>query len=515
MTTEYPVYHEIRDENEEIAKAEAAIDTLAMQRDDRWYPKFHIASDGGWINDPNGLCRYKGRYHVYYQLHPYGTQWGPMHWGHVSSTDMVSWRREPVTMAPSLEEEGQGVFSGSAIVDDEGKLRFYYTGERYNNGVDRTDGQWQVQMAAIAEDDDATKLKKLGMVIDCPREKVSEHFRDPKVWKQDGVWTMIHGVSDVKGNGQLWLYTSEDMVNWTFQYVLFEDPDPDVFMLECPDFFPLKDKDGNTKWVIVFSAMGAKPKGYMNRNTSNAAYMIGTWTPGEPFKPETELRLLDCGANYYAPQSFETDGRRIMYGWMRPFNESAPMQHDGWCGQMTLPRECFLGEDGDLHTVPVPEVDNLRINTFEHTVKAVENNEEKLVLEDAEAVEIELNINLKDTTAERAGLKVHATPDGSYTYVAYDAQAGTVVVDRQAAARGNRGYRAAVLTADELAADELQLRVFVDRGSVEVYVNDGLHVLSDYSYPSEGERAVKLCSESGVLAVDSLTVHDIKSIGLE
>ncbi|MDF7666196.1 sucrose-6-phosphate hydrolase [Bifidobacterium sp. ESL0745] len=515
MTTTYPVYHEIHDHDKELAKAEASVDELELERVDRWYPKFHIASNAGWINDPNGLCYYKGRWHVYYQLHPYGTQWGPMHWGHVSSTDMVSWRRDPIAMAPSLEEEKDGVFSGCAVIDDDDKLRFYYTGHRWMNGKDSSEGQWQVQMEAVAEDDDATKLNKLGMVIDCPLDKAKDHFRDPKVWKQDGVWTMIHGVSTIDGHGQIWLYTSKDMTNWEFQYVLFDDPDPDVFMLECPDFFPLKDKDGNTKWVIVFSAMGSKSQGYMNRNENNAGYMIGTWTPGEPFKPETGLRLLDCGANYYAPQSFEANGRRIMYGWMSPFSENAPMQSDGWCGQMTLPRECTLGPDGDLRTVPVPEIDKLRINTFEHSARPLEANEEILLDEDAEAVEIELDIDLKHTTAERAGLKVHATPDGSYTYVAFDAQAGTVVVDRQAAARGDRGYRAAKLTEAELNADELKLHVYVDRGSVEVYVNDGRHVLSSYSYPSDGPRAIRLSAESGTLTPTRLTIHDMRSIGLE
>lgn len=80
-------------------------------------------------------------------------------------------------------------------------------------------------------------------------------------------------------------------------------------MLECPDFFPIHDPQGNEKWVIGFSAMGAKPNGFMNRNVNNAGYMIGTWTPGEQFKPETEFRLWDCGHNYYAPQSFN-DGKR-------------------------------------------------------------------------------------------------------------------------------------------------------------------------------------------------------------
>ena len=298
--------------------------------------------------------------------------------------------------------------------------------------------------------------------------------------------------------------------------MLFEHPDPNVFMLECPDFFPLKDKDGNEKWVICFSAMGSKPNGFMNRNQNNAGYMIGSWEPGGRFQPETEFRLWDWGHNYYAPQSFDTeDGRRIMYGWMSPFDYKYAMADDGWCGQLTLPREVFLGEDGDVHTVPVPELAGLREDTYDHGAIDLSAGEEQVLSDDAEAVEIEMTIDLKATTAERCGLKVHATEDGGYVYVAYDAQLGRVVLDRQAGHGTDGGYRAAPLDAAELAADALTLRVFVDRGSVEVYVNDGHQVLSSYDFPVEGPRAVKLVSESGSLTANDVELHQLKSIGLE
>lgn len=110
-----PVLTPIADHAEALARAEAGVQALREVRNDRWYPTFHIASNGGWINDPNGLCRYDGRWHVFYQLHPYGTQWGPMHWGHVSSTDMLHWRREPIAFAPSLEQERHGVDRKSVV----------------------------------------------------------------------------------------------------------------------------------------------------------------------------------------------------------------------------------------------------------------------------------------------------------------------------------------------------------------------------------------------------------------
>lgn len=511
-----PLLTPIADHAEQLRLAEAGVAALAATRNDRWYPKFHIASNGGWINDPNGLCRYDGRWHVFYQLHPYGTQWGPMHWGHVSSPDMLHWRREPIAFAPSLEQERHGVFSGSAVIGDDGRPWIYYTGHRWANGKDNTSGDWQVQMLARPDDDAMTTFTKQGMIIDCPTDEVDHHFRDPKVWKTGDVWYMTFGVSSKEGRGQMWLYTSPDMVHWSFERVLFEHPDPNVFMLECPDFFPIRDADGNEKWVIGFSAMGAKPDGFMNRNVNNAGYIIGTWRPGEAFRPETEFRLWDEGHNFYAPQSFHTDGRQIMLGWMSPFVAPIAMEEDGWCGNLTLPREITMDADGDLVTAPVEEMRGLRAGSVGLGALDLGVNECATVLEDdGGAVEIEMSIDLARTDAERAGLHVHATGDGHYTAIVFDAQIGGVVIDRQNVANGDRGYRVAKLSDAELASGTLDLRVFVDRGCVEVYVNGGKHAMSSYSMPSEGARAVELVSESGATHLRDLTMHTLASIGLD
>ena len=158
------------------------------------------------------------------QLHPYGTQWGPMHWGHVSSTDMLNWKREPIMFAPSLEQEKDGVFSGSAVIDDNGDLRFYYTGHRLGNGHDNTGGDWQVQMTALPDNDELTSATKQGMIIDCPTDKVDHHYRDPKVWKTGDTWYMTFGVSSADKRGQMWLFSSKDMVRWEYERVLFQYP---------------------------------------------------------------------------------------------------------------------------------------------------------------------------------------------------------------------------------------------------------------------------------------------------
>lgn len=499
-----------------LERAQRAVDSLARTRRDRWYPHFHIASNGGWMNDPNGLCRYRGRWHVFYQLHPFGTQWGPMHWGHVSSADMVTWRREPVALAPSMPQDASGVFSGCAAESPDGHLMLYYTGTRKKTLDGSGRHEREVQMLARSRNADASAFRKLGMIVDCPSEGMEGAFRDPKVWRQGGRWLLVVGVGSESGRGQIWLYSSPDMVHWRFDRVLYEHPDVDVFMLECPDFFPLADADGNEEWVLSFSAMGSKARGYTNRNANSAGYVTGTWADGEGFTPRSAFRPWDWGHNYYAPQSFEApDGRRIMYGWMSPFAHRMPMDRDGWCGQLTLPREVVLGRDGRIRTCPVAETERLRCVRRDIGPVRLGPNEERTVCDDAWAVEIVMEVNLRETTAERAGLKIHHTCDGSYTYIAYDDQTRRIVVDRQAAARGDRGYRAAPLSESDLESGTLRLRIFIDRGSVEVYANAGEQVLSSYSFASPGRRRVTLTSESGVSSIGSLSIYDMRGIGLD
>ena len=172
---------------------------------------------------------------------------------------MLNWKREPIMFAPSLEQEKDGVFSGSAVIDDNGDLRFYYTGHRWANGHDNTGGDWQVQMTALPDNDELTSATKQGMIIDCPTDKVDHHYRDPKVWKTGDTWYMTFGVSSADKRGQMWLFSSKDMVRWEYERVLFQHPDPDVFMLECPDFFPIKTRTATRSGSLASPPWGPSP----------------------------------------------------------------------------------------------------------------------------------------------------------------------------------------------------------------------------------------------------------------
>lgn len=500
------------DDARALERADDGLAALAARRRDRWYPTFHIAAPGGWINDPNGLSYFRGRWHAFFQLHPFGTSWGPMHWGHVSSADLVTWRREPVALAPSLEAERAGVYSGSAVVGTDGLLHLLYTAHRWRNGRDEGAGNLEVQCAATSRD--GVRFEKRGVVVGNPDGL--RDFRDPKVWRQGDAWCMVVGRQAPDGRGEIVLYTSEDLASWSWGGVLYRSPDESVRMLECPDLFELVSPSGRRRWALCFSAMGARPSGYLMRNRDNAGYLVGTWEPGAPFRPETGFLPLDWGQNFYAPQTMGApDGRRLMWGWMRPAG-ALPVQDDGWCGQLTVPREVTLADDGTLRFRPARELAALRTESGVLGATELAPDEVRTVLEDdGGALEVELTLDLAASTAERAGLCVHATPDGCHTLVAYDDQTGRVVLDRHAVGAGERGYRAAPLGPGELADGTLVLRVLIDRGSVEAFVNDGTQTLSAYSLPSDGPRAVRLVSEGGTLAVRSLVWHRLRSIGLD
>jgi beta-fructofuranosidase len=317
-------------------------------------------------------------------------------------------------------------------------------------------------------------------------------------------WYMVFGACSADKRGQVWLYTSEDMYDWELDRVVFEDPDPDVYMLECPDMFPLGDK-----WVILYGPMGARPEGYQSRNGHNAGYVVGDWAPGQVFEPLTDYRPLDRGHQFYAAQSFEApDGRRIVYGWMGSFTlPVATQQADGWCGQLTVPRELTLGADDRLVSVPIRELVRLRQETIDFGAFELGPNEDRLLLEDADAAEIEIEVDLTRSTSDRVGLNVHKTPDGRSTFVAYDDLARRVVIDRRSTGNGDRGYRGA-----PFSGDHLKLRILVDRGSIEVFVADGREALTSFSFSGEGPRAIELSSESGTIAVESLRVHRLGTI---
>nr|WP_239454196.1 glycoside hydrolase family 32 protein [Bacillus suaedaesalsae] len=312
---------------------------------------YHIMTPRGWMNDPNGLIQFNGDYHVFYQHYPYDSKWGPMHWGHVVSSDLVHWKHLPIALAPSEHYDTGGCFSGSAV-DNNGTLTLIYTGHEEQNFPK------EVQCIATSEDGIHFLKYEHNPVISSPPPEGSEDFRDPKVWKHDELWYMVVGTGKDEV-GKALLYQSADLIKWEYRGVLAESDGSLGYMWECPDLFKLQEK-----YILVLSPM---KDGWQNRYlVGDLSYETGKYTK------EAE-HLLDYGFHFYAPQTFEDEsGRRILIGWMDMWETTMPSQKNGWAGAMTLPRELTLSENGTLRIQPVKELEMLRKN--EYTIRAYHSN---------------------------------------------------------------------------------------------------------------------------------------------
>lgn len=464
-----------------IAKAEQQILGSQGSLNPRWYPRYHLAARAGWINDPNGLVWFKGWYHAFYQYHPYSTKWGPMHWGHARSQDLVHWEHLPVALAPEGPEDKDGCFSGSAVVDGD-TLALIYTGHKFHGDPDNEENLYQVQCLATSQD--GIHFERQGIIVDTPPGV--HHFRDPKVWREGEFWYMVVGAR-IGDKGEVQLYRSDDLRQWQYQGVLDEAEDGMGFMWECPDFYALGDKR-----VLMFSPQGMAAKGYHNRNLFQSGCLVGDWQPGKSFVRTQPFAEMDHGHDFYAPQSFLTpDGRRIVISWMDMWESPMPEQQDGWAGMLSLPREVSLNQQQRIEMRPAKELEALRTVWRPWNVETL-NNQQQTVEESGEAVEVILTWDRAGSNAEQYGLSLG---DGLKVYV--DDQARRLVVERHYPQHGLCGTRSVPLS----AGDSLNLRLFIDRSSVEVFVNDGEACLSSRIYPDDNRRELALFAWSGTAKV--------------
>ncbi len=459
-----------------LDKAQKALEELCDRRGDTFYPHYHLAPRAGWMNDPNGLIWFNNRYHTFYQHNPLNENWGAIHWGHATSEDMVHWHHEPIALAPGDDEDKDGCFSGSAV-NDNGVLSLIYTGHVWLAGEGNDAEIRQVQCLATSRD--GLHFVKQGVVL-TPPEGIM-HFRDPKVWQQDGHWWMVVGAKTPDNTGQILLYRGRSLREWTFDRVLGQADDDETYMWECPDLFAL-----GKHHYMMFSPQGMSPQGYHKRNLFQSGVIPGQWSPGSDFIPSGPFTELDNGHDFYAPQSFTaSDGRRVMIGWMDMWESPMPSKKEGWSGCLTLARE-LSEHEGKLIQRPVREAETLRGS--HQAIAAGEITGNRVLHDNAQAVEVTLQWDLRKSTAEHYGLRL-----GNSLQLYVDNQAGRLVLWRHSPEETIDGYRSIALPPGE----SLSLRIFLDMSSAEVFVNDGEAVLSSRIYPRPGERELSLYAAGG------------------
>lgn len=469
---------------------------------DRHRPRYHFLPPSNWMNDPNGLVHWKGRYHLFYQHNPFGPHWGNMHWGHAVSDDLVRWDDLPIALAPTPDSPDQdGCFSG-CFVDRDGVPTIVYTGVR---------GREQRPCLATGDDDLVTWTKhpRNPVIPATPPGMALTGFRDHAVWKEGDTWYQIVGAGIEGVGGTALLYRSPDLLSWEYLHPILvgdkgrTDPFWTGTMWECPDLFPLGDKH-----VLIVSIWD---KG--GRHTLNyATYFLGTYRDHR-FTPERE-GILDVGGHFYAPQTTQdAHGRRLMWGWLWEGRDREAVAAAGWAGVMSLPRVLSLRGDGTLGVAPVPELARLR-GAHRRWDNLALRPGEMLPLDGVagDCLEIRAEFAPGEVDAGTVGLAVRRSPDGAEeTRVRYER--GRLVLDCARSSLDVGVDRDVEEAALMLRADEpLVLTVFLDRSVVEVFAN-GRVAIADRVYPSRTESlGVGVFAAGGGGRATALDVWQMASI---
>ena len=459
-------------------------------------PSFHLSARAGWLNDPNGFSYHDGVYHMFYQYHPYTSTWGPMHWGHAVSKDLLHWSYLPAALAPDEVYDKDGCFSGSALTLPDGRQLLMYTGVR--NELQPDGSRRDVQTQCLAVGDGVNFEKYVGNPIldekDLPEGGSCHDFRDPKMWrKADGTYCCVIGNRANDDSGQILLFTSKDAFRWEFKSILIQNKNRFGKMWECPDFFEL---DG--KYVLLTSPQDMLPQGFEYHNGNGTLCLVGTYDEASGTFLEEHSQAIDYGIDFYAPQTvLFPDGRRIMIGWMQNWDTcNLHTTLVPWFGQMSLPRELSL-KNGRLYQAPLRELEDYRTGRVEHKDISFTGT---MNLEGIKGrtIDMELLIRPDDTKKLYHKFAVRFAKNDSYhTALSFRPHESVVRIDRKFS-----GSRRAVVHQRRAKVNSengfLKLRIILDRYSTEIFINDGEQVLTATIYTDQEADGIEFAADGRV-----------------
>ncbi|MDQ6421708.1 glycoside hydrolase family 32 protein [Paenibacillus sp. LHD-117] len=478
-------------------------------------PQYHFTPEANWLNDPNGMVYFEGEYHLFYQHHPDSSVWGPMHWGHAVSKDLVHWEHLPIALYP---DHNGTIFSGSAVVDSNDTSGFFggepglvavYTQTEMIPG---SDASKQRQSIAYSKDKGRTWIPYPGNPV--LEDERYPDFRDPKVFwhEQTEQWIMVLAAGD-----RLFLYRSPNLIDWTFASEFGAEEGSHDGVWECPDLFelPVEGGDGASKWVLIVS-IGDNPS---CPEGSRTQYFIGEFD-GLSFTNEHSadtVLWLDYGRDNYAGVTWSdapgTESERLLIGWMNNWKYANQIPTVGWRGAMTLTRKLTLRQEREgvrLVQQLVDAIRQLRLSGSQWKDERINESRDLIVGQCGRQLELEAEFELG--TAAEFGIKLHA--GGGQTVVGYDVRTGQLFIDRTESgildfhAEFGCRHGAPLEAKDRL----IKLTLWLDRSSLEVFANDGGLVMTDQLFPLEGEDGLELYAVGGDVHLRSLRLYPLQSI---
>lgn len=464
------------------------------------------------MNDPNGLVFWEGEYHLFYQAHPASTLWGPMHWGHAVSPDLVNWRHLPLALSPDALGT---IFSGSAIIDQANTAGF---------GADAL-------VAAFTHDRDGAQTQSLAYSLDRGRAWTKypanpvlagpndlKDFRDPKIFwfpagDGGGHWVMLLAAGD-----RVLIYTSPDLKRWAPASAFGPGYGETAGVWETPELLHLPVDGGpQTRWVLAVGVQKGAPAG-----GSGTQYFIGQFDGrafASDYPPETVL-WADYGADFYAAQAWNDapGGRHLWAAWLNNWDYARQVPTAAWRGALTLPRELSLAstlQGPRLVQQPIVELQRLRGQhwTWRNVSLPAAAGLLQAIRGDTLEIIAEFQVDAA-TCANCFGLRLRVGAPGGvgqHTTIGYLPGSSRLFVDRtqSGAVDFGPGFAAAHTAPLAPMGQTIRLHIFVDRSSVEVFGNDGLISLTDQIFPAAASLGLEAFSDGGSVIVTALEVFHL------
>ena len=474
-------------------------DEFDTQNRESHRPVYHFTPPYGWMNDPNGMVYKDGTYHLFYQYNPYGSMWGNMHWGHATSQDLVSWQHQPVAISP---DDLGAIFSGSCVVDKNNTAGF---GKDAIVALYTSAGERQTQSLAYSIDNGKSFSKYEGNPV---LTSEAPDFRDPKViwYEPTETWIMILAVGQ-----EMQFFSSANLKDWTYESSFGEGHGAHGGVWECPDLIEVHIEGSNNKeWVLLCNINPGGPFG-----GSATQYFIGDFN-GKVFNNHSpELtKWMDYGKDHYATVTWSNapDNRHIAIAWMSNWQYANQVPTKQFRSANSIPRDLSLvNKEGNLilKSTPSPELEILRgeaSNKRSFTVNK-DYNIDKLLDNNKGLYEIVMTIKNKD--AEFIGFRLFNS-QGEEVDFCYNLIEGNFSMNRANSGDVSFSKEFPITTIAPIGkTDEITLRIFADKSSLELFMNDGEYVMTNLVFPSTPYNRANFYSKGGNYEVTSFDVYSL------
>ena len=455
---------------------------------DKWRLKFHLMPIVGWMNDPNALSYFKGKYNIHFQYSPFEVEGGLKFWGHYRTEDLINYEYVGVSLYPDEKYDCHGVYSGSAFIEDD-KLYVYYTGNVKLLGEHDyiESGREANTMLTVSEDGINFSEKECLMEMkDYPKD-ITNHIRDPKVFKVNDTYYMVQGArkygpgrdNDI---GEVLVFSSKDKRNWKHISII-HTKDTFGYMWECPDLFNLDGQD-----ILLTCPQGVKQVEGLYENI----YLSGYFLVNDDYKNKDSVivdnfTVIDKGFDFYAPQTFlDENGNRVIIGWMgvpdsEDDHKNLTVQY-GWQHCLTVPRELSL-KNGKLYQIPHRNLEKLRNKVVLENKYSQNTLSDNLISNDISLYDVIID-NIKEEN-----LKLFIS-DGVCIKYENNRFILEFVGDIGKKIGGGRTKRSAELKTLE------NIRILIDTSTIEIFVNDGELAFTTRYYPDE--YSFKVCGDMSI-----------------